>query len=402
MILRVTFMGNFWYIASMRVLFVADGRSPIALNWMRYFVQQGDEVYLASTFDCSPDLPLKGYRFTPVAFSSARRGRPSKPGALSTTSRTRAEIRHWLGPLTISRAARALREYSQNLRPDLVHAMRIPFEGMLAADAYAGTPLLISVWGNDLTLHAPTTPMMRQYTTWTLQVAHALHTDCLRDVRLGKQWGFAPGKPTLVIPGNGGIRSDTFHPPEKPVEQPIVLNPRGARTYVRNDVFFQAIPLVLGRRPEAKFLCAALADNREAIQWMDRLHLQRSVELLPPMPHNEMAALFRRAQVVVSPSVHDGTPNSLLEGMACGCLPVAGDLESIREWITDGTNGLLADATSPQNLAQAILEALENKDLRHHAAGLNKKIIMERAEYGRCMAQAAGFYRRIAASTGVP
>jgi glycosyltransferase involved in cell wall biosynthesis len=110
-----------------------------------------------------------------------------------------------------------------------------------------------------------------------------------------------------------------------------------------------------------------------------------------------MAEVFRRSQVVVSPSIHDGTPNSLLEGMACGCFPVAGDLESIREWITSGKNGLLTDATDPQKLAASLLEAIENKNLRTQAAGLNKKMIIERAEYSRCMTQVAGFYQTIIA-----
>ena len=47
----------------------------------------------------------------------------------------------------------------------------------------------------------------------------------------------------------------------------------------------------------------------------------------------------------------------------------------------------------PQSLADAILESLENKDLRQQAAGLNQKIILERAEYTRCMAAAERFYR---------
>ena len=104
--------------------------------------------------------------------------------------------------------------------------------------------------------------------------------------------------------------------------------------------------------------------------------------------------VFRRAQIVVSPSVHDGTPNTLLEGMACGCLPVAGDLESIREWIRPGKNGLLVDATDAQSLADAILEGLENKNLRQQAAGLNQKLILERAEYTHCMSAAERFYER--------
>jgi hypothetical protein len=58
----------------MRLLFVADGRSPIALNWLRYFVERGDEVYLASTFACQPEIRLAGLEIVPVAFSGVKSG----------------------------------------------------------------------------------------------------------------------------------------------------------------------------------------------------------------------------------------------------------------------------------------------------------------------------------------
>jgi len=390
----------------MRILFVADGRSPIALNWMRYFAERED-VYLASTFACSPDLPLKGLDIVPVAFSGLKKTNTtphaaSSPGpstSLRTSPGLRTVIRQWLGPLTISRAARGLRAVIERVQPDLIHALRIPYEGMLAADAHAGMPLLISVWGNDFTLHAPSTPLMRHSTRRALQAADALHADCQRDLRLAREWGLAVDKPTLVTPGNGGVRTDIFHPPRKPVEAPVILNPRGFRTYVRNDVFFKAIPLVLAKRPEARFLCASMAGEPQALQWSKEPGIQHAVELLPPMPHAEMGSLFRRAQLVVSPAIHDGTPNSLLEGMACGCFPVAGDLESIREWITPGLNGLLADAADAHALANAMLTALENKDLRDKAAGLNQDLILSRAEYKRCMAKAENFYKNLNLAT---
>lgn len=381
----------------MRLLFVADGRSPIALNWIQYFVERGDEVHLASTYPCQPALALKRLYFTPVAFSEAKRSSTSLQ-SLSASSRglgLRTAIRHHLGPLTITRAARRLREAIQQTRPDLVHAMRIPFEAMLAADAYANVPLLVSVWGNDFTLHAPASPLMRHYTRWTMQVADALHADCHRDIRLAQRWGFHADKPKLVIPGNGGIRRDIFYPPARPVEAPLVINPRGFRAYVRNDVFFRAIPLVLKEIPGARFLCASMAGEGQAIQWVKELGIAHAVELLPAVPHAQMAGVLRRASVLVSPSVHDGTPNSLLEGMACGCFPIAGDLESICEWITPGENGFLVDATNPGRLAEAILKALASKDLRKQAAGLNIKRIAENGEYETCMRQAVNFYKSI-------
>jgi glycosyltransferase involved in cell wall biosynthesis len=402
-----------WDNARMRMLFVADGRSPIAVNWIRYFVERADEVYLASTFPCHPEMDLKGLDITPVAFSGTNRpsaspaSRPASPRMLSPSRKMRlgsaqalglrATIRHYLGPVTIPRSAKKLRSVIERVKPDLIHAMRIPYEGMLAADAYTGIPLLVSVWGNDFTLHAPSTRMMGHYTRWTMQVADALHADCQRDIRLAQGWGFAAKRPTLVTPGNGGVRMEVFFPPEKLVEAPIVLNPRGFRTYVRNDVFFKSIPLVLEEIPGARFLCTSMAAESQALQWIEELGIGHAVELLAPRPHAQMADVYRRAAVLVSPSVHDGTPNTLLEGMACGCFPVAGDLESIREWITDGENGLLTDATDPRRLAESIVMALKSKDLREQAAGLNAKRIEEGAEYQTCMKKAADFYENLTA-----
>ncbi len=383
----------------MRILFVADGRSPIALNWMRYFTERGDDVYLASTFACSPDLTLQEFQLTPVAYSGGISRRAHSAPASGVGLRWRTRLRHILGPLTVRRSSNRLRAFIEHARPDVVHAMRIPFEGMLASDAKTLAPLVVSVWGNDFTLHAPTTPLMRHYTQWTMAVADGLHADCQRDIRLARQWGFATSRPNLVVPGSGGVRTEVFHAAAQAPADPVVVNARGARAYVRTDIFLQAIPQVLLRVPKARFLCADLAGNTDAARAIERLGITRAVQLLPHLEPHELADVFRRSQVMVSPSVHDGTPNSMLEGMACGCLPVAGDLESIREWIKDGENGLLVDATDPVQVAQGITRALEDKNLRHDAAGFNQQLIRQRAEYVQCMRRVVDFYTRVIADS---
>jgi glycosyltransferase involved in cell wall biosynthesis len=379
----------------MRLLFVVDARSPIATNWIRHFIGRGDEVYIASTFACSLDFPVKRLEITPVAFSAVKKP-TQRPGTASARSLgLRSVIRHWFGPLTIRRASQRLRGFIKDVKPDLVHALRVPYEGMLAADAYTGIPLITSIWGNDFTLHAPSTFLMSHYTHWTMEVTDALHADTHRDIRLAREWGLDASKPTLVTPSNGGIRSDVFHPNPKPVEEPVIINPRGFRPYVRNDTFFRAIPLVLAKHPTAKFIFSAMAGEPQALKWIDELKIGHAVELLPPMPHFEMAKALRRAQIVASPSIHDGTPNSLLEAIACGCFPVAGDLDSIREWITPNENGLLFDSTDHLSIAEALITAIENKNLRCKAAGLNQEIISARAEYESNMLKVEEFYREV-------
>ena len=392
----------------MRILYIADGRSPTALNWIRYFVEQGHEVHLASTFDTKVDLALASFTFIPVAFSKAAISKPGKqsPAKRYFSLQLRTRIRQWLGPLTLRKAARLLRQLATEIQPDLVHAMRIPFEGMLAAEAGLSAPLITSVWGNDFTLHAPSSPLMRKFTRNSTCSLAALHSDTRRDQALALQWGFDPNKQSIVLPGNGGIRSEIFYQlPESTQSSQAkarvqVINPRGIRSYMRNDTFFKAIPYILRVRPESRFLCPSMEGEIEAEQWVRDLKLEDYVRLMPRLSPKAMADAYHSSQVMVSPSAHDGTPNSLLEAMACGVFPVVGDIESVKEWIRDGENGLLADIDDPKALADSIIRAIKDAELRASAAKINAAIIAERAEYGMVMQQADAFYARVLEKEG--
>ena len=81
----------------------------------------------------------------------------------------RTFIRQWLGPLTFPRVVRQLRALAEDIQPDIVHAMRYPYEGIIAALANPKAPLIVSVWGNDFTLHATASPLIGYYTRRALK-----------------------------------------------------------------------------------------------------------------------------------------------------------------------------------------------------------------------------------------
>ena len=417
----------------MKILFVADGRSPIAHNWIKYWTRENHEVSLVSTYPTQIELPLTRLDILPVAFSRAKSSTSAATGKKksllwgATTLKLRLALRHWFAPLTLPQAAARLNEIITEVQPDLVHALRIPYEGMLAglakSRAESFPTLLISVWGNDFTLHATSTPLMGHYTRLALRNADALHADCERDIHLAEAWGFDSSRPSIVLPGAGGIDMTIFYPfrntslrgsstaeaisttvwetasqKDARSDVPIIINPRGFRGYIRNDTFFKAIPLVLNERPDAKFICPAMAGESQAEVWLRELDIQNSVNLTPPLAQQQLADTFRSAQILVSPSTHDGTPNSVIEGMACGCFPICGNLDSLREWIKDGENGLLIDPANPRELADAILRALNDESLRQQALVKNQTIITSRAEYEHCMAKAETFYQKIVAA----
>ncbi len=83
--------------------------------------------------------------------------------------------------------------------------------------------------------------------------------------------------------------------------------------------------------------------------------------------------------------------------MACGAYPVAGDLQSIREWIEDGKNGTLIDPADADQLAEATAQALENAELREQAAAENIRLVETRADYELGMQKAQTFYEGLLA-----
>ena len=397
----------------MKILLVADGRSPITHRWVESLHALQYEVYLVSTFPCKSWEKVKLVGVIPVAFASLAGSQldSSPSGAkkgwrlqLSTLRSLLLWLRYRLGPLTIPFYSSRFRQMVEKVKPDLVHALRIPFEGMLAAHTPSLYPLVLSTWGNDLTLHARGSALMAAATRRALRRADGLMSDTLRDLRLAGEWGFREGLPTLAVPGNGGLELKVFEhlhhqfqsKKDQERDEVLVINPRGFRPgSVHQDIFFQAIPQVLREFPQARFICPAMRGQPEAEGWLEQLKIATHVELLPHLPQQELWDWFLRSAVYVSISSHDGTPNTLLEAMACGCLPVCGDIESIREWISDGKNGLLVAPTSVQGTAEAILRGIHDSALRRSAAKYNWDLLRERVDVSVVRKEIKGFYQTI-------
>ncbi len=397
----------------MHILLVADGRSPITRSWLRMLSGLDYQVSLISTFPYEKIAGIEKQFTLPLAFSSMSGSQVVHSGSRgqSLVRQVVARLRPALMQVRAQTAALTLTQYQKeylqivdDLKPDVVHALRIPFEGMLASSTPEGIPLILSIWGNDLTFHAHSSSSMETQTRQALKRADGLLADAARDLRLAQEWGLREGVPAMVLPGSGGLdleeinRTITLHIDQAfrlPEGRQLVVNPRGFRPgSVHQDVFFRSIPQVLAEVPQAYFVCPAMQGQPEALRWVDKLHLQDHVLLLPYLSQQQLWQLLSRAQVYVSLSSHDGTPNTFLEALACGCFPVVGDIESLREWLENGRNGLLVDPRDASAAAAAVIRALRHAELRQRARQSNIKMLKQRAELSVVRARAAEFYKR--------
>ena len=290
------------------------------------------------------------------------------------------------------------RDLIRAFRPDLLQCLRLPVEGFIGAAAEF-RPTLHFCWGNDLTLYAHEHPAFGELTRDTLSTCAALLTDCRRDERLALAWGLRKGTPTLVVPGAGGI--DTAAPegaPERAVATEsisfLTLRGLGGR-YVDNLPVVRALPFLRNAIGDGFLLRMVGALRPYAPLLLAEAHRvggERFLEFLDRIAHEQVPALIARHRFVFSATYHDGTPNSMLETMWHGGVPICSDLESIREWITEGDNGYLFDMRSPEGIAAVFARAVREQELHDAFRRRNRELIRERADYRTCMARVMELY----------
>lgn len=114
---------------------------------------------------------------------------------------------------------------------------------------------------------------------------------------------------------------------------------------------------------------------------IERLGLQRTVELLGPRPQREVVNMVQGASAIAAPCIvgtdgnRDGLPTILLEAMALGTPCVSTDVTGIPEVIRDGKTGLMVTQRDPATLASALERLLDSPSLRVELATRARRLI---------------------------
>ncbi len=139
------------------------------------------------------------------------------------------------------------------------------------------------------------------------------------------------------------------------------------RSHKRIDFLIRAV----SRAPQDVFLFVAGAKTPETESLREL-----AGEVLPgrcrivSLAHNEMARIYRAADVFALPSLVEGFGIVILEAMATG-LPVIAHRSPLFQWIV-GDESDLADMNDESDLAAAI-ERLRQSETRRHLAGLRNR-----------------------------
>ena len=140
------------------------------------------------------------------------------------------------------------------------------------------------------------------------------------------------------------------------------------------------------------------ADGRslkeELLAGLSDLHHGR-IKFMGHVPHNELAALYRKAAICVFPSRVEAMCLVVLEAMASSRAVVVSKSDCFREVVADGVTGLVADASNPGDIAQKIGRLLENLTLADQLGRAARDAVMAKFDLPVAVDRNLEFYRRV-------
>jgi len=177
---------------------------------------------------------------------------------------------------------------------------------------------------------------------------------------------------------------------------PIVGNVAALVPHKGQRYLIDAAHLVVQHAPDTRFVILGEGELREHLEkQVHEHHLEKHV-LLPGF-RTDVLGCIKAFDLFVMSSVTEGLGTSLLDAMAAARPIVATTAGGIPEIVEDGVNGLLVPPRDARALADAILRALRDADLRRRLGDAGFARVNERFTVERMVAQTAAAYEQIVA-----
>ena len=163
-----------------------------------------------------------------------------------------------------------------------------------------------------------------------------------------------------------GVDLKTFFPPKvEGMRQPAVLFVGAVKTTKGAFDLLEAWTQVVAHCTHAELWVVGpdYTNGCFAQEVQSRGH-DKAVKMLGPQPLNNVADLMRQAQVLCLPSHGEGTPNCVMEAMACGLPVVATEVGGIPDIVDSNRTGILVQKGDIQKLAEALTSLLHDSGRR--------------------------------------
>lgn len=371
----------------LRIAYLGNANSIHLRRWAGWFAERGHEVTMLvpDDLEVAPGLPPT----IAVRTYSMGSSRPLR-GRRILTSR------------------RSIRDVVAAVGPDVLHVHHLTVHGFKAWLS-GFHPYVVTVWGSDVLVTAPTSLRARLLARLALRSADLVTGISGHVVEAAIKLGAKPEKSRRL---HFGVDVDRFAPGPGSAAlrhklrlsgHKVVFSPRAIAPIYRHDIVIEA----LAQLPDNIVLVmagfAADATETEAlVRLIEARGLTSRVTMLAGVAYCDMPNHYRLADVVVSVPESDAGPVSLVEALAVGKPTVCSNLPPARDWLADIDPECLVPVGDAAATARAIAAVLaRDGSARAKLAVLGRQRVLERADQRRNMTEMEVLYRRLAEGSSV-
>jgi len=202
--------------------------------------------------------------------------------------------------------------------------------------------------------------------------------------------------PRRVIPN--AVDTERFTPPEREPEEPVVLFV-GRLVYRKGPhVLIRAFRHVADEVPDARLVIVGRGSMEPLLKALiSRLGLAGKVELAGAVSEAEKPLYYRSSWITAVPSIlNESFGIVALEAMASGRPVVATRHGGLAEVVEHGRTGLLVKPGDHRELANAIIELLQDKGLRRSMGAEARRVVEERYSWDVVLDAITGTYEELA------
>lgn len=110
---------------------------------------------------------------------------------------------------------------------------------------------------------------------------------------------------------------------------------------------------------------------------------------------DDIASWLKTADVLLFPSRTEGSPNTVIEAMACGCPVVASDIPACRDLIDDGVHGWLCPPGDRRAFTEAVRRVLDDRQERLRRVMPARQRVRENHRIQDVVADMKRIYQRV-------
>src|SRR4030042_558503 len=373
-----------------KIFYLGNAASVHVQRWTKYFTDNGHEVHVISR---------------------------SLPGANGITNvplhllpEVRPHIKVITHALNLVWGAGQVKALIKKSSPDIIHGHSVSYHSLIGA-LTGFHPYLLTVWGSDVLVTPKASRLGKAQVKFALAKADIVLTTSQYLKRyVGLEFNL-PDSKVVSLPWGVDLKIFTkgYETETKNLRMGldindgnfVILSPRHLRQHYRIENIIQAMPYILAKHANVTLIILQGTGGESQFEnqvdrLIEQLGIEKNVRLIRKhLSSQEMAVAHNACDAFISIPKTDGFASCVMEGMACGTVPIVANLEVYRQYLNDENNALFVNPDDAEDIAAKVIYCIEHPELKQGFYEINRRIIEENEDWAQNASKLEELYQNL-------